>query len=181
MDNEKLAGIRDRLTAFTKNLGGRKSEILHAQTQKVFNDRLVERLTPREKSLEKTLSDLKLNPNSNAVGIASTEGGLSELRKTISDSVSESDRLKGEVHDIRNSVLKARIGAGVAGGAALTASGYAAKKYYDNSIQTDLADRDKVAYFNPAPWADDVMNSYTQVKLVWEQKKRDAERRKQNK
>lgn len=30
----------------------------------------------------------------------------------------------------------------------------------------------KQAYFNPAPWSDDVLNAYTQLKLVMEQKRR---------
>ena len=157
MDNEKLAGLKDKLVNYVKDVGGRRAEKADAITSKLIHE-------GRARILK-----------------GHADNGVLDFSKDIAYHMSEAEKFRGEVKNINDRVFKARIGAGVMGGAALTAAGYSAKKYVDNSVQTELADRDKVAYFNPAPWADDVMNSYTQVKLVWEQKKREAERKKQNK
>ena len=177
----RLDKIKGAFGTFKKNLGGRKEELLTARTNKVISESMLDRLAPKETIAAGELSKMKLRPDMySKAEIASAEGGLGSIKDSIRHYTAESNKFKGEVHDIQNSVLKARVGAGVAGGAALTGVGYTAKKFYDNSVQTDLSDSEKTAYFNPAPWADDVMNSYTQVKLVWEQKKREAARKKQN-
>lgn len=154
MDNEKLAGLKDRLVSRIKDIGGRRAEKELAITNKLIHE-------GRARILK-----------------GHADNGVLDFSKDIAYHMGEAEKFRGEVKNINDRVFKARIGAGVMGGAALTAAGYAAKKYVDNSVQTELADRDKVAYFNPAPWADDVMNSYAQVRLVWEQKKREAERMK---
>lgn len=178
MDNEKLAGLKDKLVTYAKNLGGRKAEILGAQTKKVTSGVLIERNTKKVMSAADELAKMKLRPDLHSASeIAYAEGGLNELKRSVAEHTADMAKYTDEVRDIRNSVLKARVGAGVAGAAALSGAAYAAKKYHDSSVQTQLSDRDKVAYFNPAPWADDVINSYTQVKLVLEQKRRKAEER----
>lgn len=178
MDNEKLAGLKDKLVTYAKNLGGRKAEILGAQTNKVRSGVLIERNTKKVMSAADELAKMKLRPDlHSAHDIAYAEGGLNELKRSVAENTADMAKFTDEISNIRDSVFKARAGAGVAGAAALSGAAYAAKKYHDSSVQTQLSDRDKVAYFNPAPWADDVLNSYTQVKLVWEQKKREAERK----
>ena len=178
MYNEKLAGLKDKLVTYAKNLKGRKTELLDAHTGKVISEGMLNRLAPKETIAAGELVKMRLRPDIYShTEVASAEGGLKSIKDSVKHYSAERDRFKGEVRDIKSSVLKARIGAGVAGATVLSGAAYAAKKYYDGSVQTQLSDRDKVAYFNPAPWADDVINSYTQVKLVWEQKRRAAEER----
>ena len=179
-NREKKAGlnfskVKGAFGTFKKNLGGRHAELESAHTNKVISEAMLDNLATKEREAVGALGAIKSKPSMfTTAEHAKTEARYNEIRNNVEYYTGERERLRGEIHDIHDSVFKARAGAGIAGGAALTAAGYSAKKYYDDSIQTELSDRDKVAMFNPAPWADDVINSYTQVNLVWEQKKRKA-------